>query len=740
MQMSTLNIDSLLKLAGTGSAKAIEDQWMSALDRGDVSPGQVAQWSPVLEELTKRDRQSQAETLAWSTIEALKEKYSPAEALAAAGAFLLKLGESGELRKQVTDLYRNTYSGRPGLDTLISEAGIATGRPPRRALRILDVGLNAEPGSCLIGRHDEVVVRVESVDTDAWQFTISGPDGSETLSALELADRFAVAPPDDVRVLRRFDPERLATLLESDPVHVVIGILKAHGGQLDSDALEHLLCPVPFNQTRWNKWWSGARAALKRSANVRVEGRAPIFLTYVDIGETLEDETLAKFRSLTHAADQLGVIEGYVRECRTRKQTPDEKLLLAMRDRLRQHADREHRSGATIEFTTRLLIAVIDQARGVAQGADDAAKLLADAKDPGGLVQKLEIASLWPMACDFLARAVGAQRAEAMAKLLPVAPQSACDDVARRLVEAGATAEQLESVVQTVLADPVQCFDALAWLWEGSEVAQKLPAPPPITLLTRVIGVLGDVQRRDDIPAKLAKAIQSKGRATLSARKYERFSAVLGTIEPGMAMALRTQIGRLDKLGRVVHEDLLSRIRRAFPELYAKPKLAAWQDDTAIFTTREGKARKEVEINELVNVKMKENAKAIGEAAARGDLSENSEYKFALEERDLLRARLAQMQDELSLAKLIEPDAIPTDEVGIGSRVTLKDQASLRTVAMTFLGPWDTSLERGIYNYRSPLGQSIMGRRVGDTVDLDIGDVKGTYIVDRIESALAEPA
>ncbi|HEY3241778.1 MAG TPA: hypothetical protein VGM03_00375, partial [Phycisphaerae bacterium] len=97
---TTLNLEALLKLAGTGNTRTIEEQWMSALEADNISPVQVAGWSPILEELTKRDRQSQAETLAWSTIEALKEKFPPAEALSAAGAFLLKLGDSAELRRQ----------------------------------------------------------------------------------------------------------------------------------------------------------------------------------------------------------------------------------------------------------------------------------------------------------------------------------------------------------------------------------------------------------------------------------------------------------------------------------------------------------------------------------------------------------------------------------------------------------------------------------------------------------------
>ncbi len=78
-----------------------------------------------------------------------------------------------------------------------------------------------------------------------------------------------------------------------------------------------------------------------------------------------------------------------------------------------------------------------------------------------------------------------------------------------------------------------------------------------------------------------------------------------------------------------------------------KPEIEPWKREDILFATRAGISRKQEEIDHHVNVKMAENARAIGAAAERGDLSENSEYKFALEERDLLRARLAQMNSEI---------------------------------------------------------------------------------------------
>ena len=82
----------------------------------------------------------------------------------------------------------------------------------------------------------------------------------------------------------------LAQMLDEDPVSVVIGILHSRHGRIDSDQLEHLLCPRFVPAGRWGKWWSKARTALKRCHNVIVEGKNPIILTHHAEGLTLEDE------------------------------------------------------------------------------------------------------------------------------------------------------------------------------------------------------------------------------------------------------------------------------------------------------------------------------------------------------------------------------------------------------------------------------------------------------------------
>jgi len=200
-----------------------------------------------------------------------------------------------------------------------------------------------------------------------------------------------------------------------------------------------------------------------------------------------------------------------------------------------------------------------------------------------------------------------------------------------------------------------------------------------------------------------------------------------------VARTFYRQIERAPGLSKAGIHDLMHIVRQLFPNLYEEKRIEPWQDQNALYTTEEGQRKAEAELNHLVNVKMVENAKAIGAAAELGDLSENSEYKFALEERDLLRARVAKLQNELSMARVIRSHHVPRDQVGVGTRVRVKSADGSVEKEMVFLGPWDSDVKQHIYNYLAPMSQRMMGMTVGDVVELSLDDTSRLYRIEWIE-------
>jgi transcription elongation factor GreA len=187
-----------------------------------------------------------------------------------------------------------------------------------------------------------------------------------------------------------------------------------------------------------------------------------------------------------------------------------------------------------------------------------------------------------------------------------------------------------------------------------------------------------------------------------------------------------------------VREAARAVIARRIPELLAGAQRKHWWDeDSHVFVTRAGLARYEAEFQDLANVKIPANAKAIGAAAALGDLSENAEFTAALEERNQLVARADRMKKDLEKARPLEEAPIEADLVGPGTRVELRNESTSAAEHYTILGPWDADLDRGIISYTAPLAKGLLGRRVGETVEVQLpGGARSTYRITKIDVAI----
>jgi transcription elongation factor GreA len=148
-------------------------------------------------------------------------------------------------------------------------------------------------------------------------------------------------------------------------------------------------------------------------------------------------------------------------------------------------------------------------------------------------------------------------------------------------------------------------------------------------------------------------------------------------------------------------------------------KIAApWEDEGVVYTTEAALETRRKEFDNLIHVKLPQNSTAIGDASARGDVSDNAEFTAALEERDRLTERANAMQADLARARPITRAMAHSETVNVGSAVRARRLSSGQVEEMAFLGPWDADTEKGIYYYRAPLAQAFMGRAAGEVVTL----------------------
>lgn len=123
---------------------------------------------------------------------------------------------------------------------------------------------------------------------------------------------------------------------------------------------------------------------------------------------------------------------------------------------------------------------------------------------------------------------------------------------------------------------------------------------------------------------------------------------------------------------------------------------------------------------------------AIEEARAHGDLSENAEYHAAKERQGQVEATIADLEDKLSRAQIIDPTTLSGEKIVFGATVTLLDDDD-KPVRYQIVGPYEADAKAGRISYNSPLGKALIGRKVEDEVEVTVPSGDKFYVVDKIE-------
>jgi transcription elongation factor GreA len=137
-----------------------------------------------------------------------------------------------------------------------------------------------------------------------------------------------------------------------------------------------------------------------------------------------------------------------------------------------------------------------------------------------------------------------------------------------------------------------------------------------------------------------------------------------------------------------------------------------------VILTPEGYDRLVEELEQMRTTRRQEVADRIREAREFGDISENSEYDDAKNEQAMLEARIAQFEERLRAARVIDTSEVSTDVVSLGSQVRLKDLSHGDSVTYTIVGSAESDPTEGRLSNESPVGRAVMGRKKGEEVDV----------------------
>lgn len=147
------------------------------------------------------------------------------------------------------------------------------------------------------------------------------------------------------------------------------------------------------------------------------------------------------------------------------------------------------------------------------------------------------------------------------------------------------------------------------------------------------------------------------------------------------------------------------------------------------YYTKEGLEKLKKELEQLKSVERPKISQQIADARDKGDLSENAEYDAAKEAQGLLEMKISKMEDTLANARVLDSSQVDTSKVMVLSTVTIKNTANNAEMKYTLVSESEADLKSGKISVNSPIGKGLMGKKVGETADIQVPSGKMTFEV-----------
>lgn len=561
--------------------------------------------------------------------------------------------------------------------------------------------------------------QVTSIDTENQEINIRFEGGRKDHFPFTTAvDIFEVLEPGDLRALVLLDPERLEKLIKNEPLEVVSTILRRHHGRCAVPILRNAMAQLGVQGPKFTAWWRKTRKEAEKSEWFEVIGTAT--KAQIRLLDKAADPAESMRRQLERSPS-LHEATSRVREILSGKGVEKEFSDVAME--VLGNLANDDTEPLSSRMAAWMLIREQSGGETPPQLLAVAQRAIEEQRESDGS----QTPALWALfgeltamrdqeRCFSLMQECLGDEWMAEAELnLKYAPTG----MVKPLIDALLAAEQkdiLTAHYKNLLARPMrnpQAFVALAELAEAGEIdLGGATAPQRLHAMLQLAGFL-----KNDV-----------GASSPLARAHKRLISLLGDGSPNLVSKLCRECKQdaLRTAHLLVERGVDVALDRAFthvvaeiaPEIFTAGERPFWEQET-IWTTREGLARRQAELKELLEVKIPANSEAIGKAASFGDLSENSEWEAALEEQRNLTTRASEIEAEVANAGLIEDVTIPEDTVAPGTFIKIREVESGNERKYQIVGPWDADGDHAI-SYRSPFAKGLLGRHTGQSATLNL--------------------
>jgi transcription elongation factor GreA len=563
--------------------------------------------------------------------------------------------------------------------------------------------------------------RIKTVDTVFARFTIDFPGkAGHTMDLSFAADNLKPIPKDHILARKASDIEAVRHLA-AHHLDLIKLVLNSYDGKATADQIQAVLTPDVIRDD-WKKWWETAKREMKKDGHFIVPTKKTEPVVFQAKETSLQDRLLADFRAAKGLKARILVVA--------------EVIKLA--------SDLTDKKAVGAEIITALNADITSHLRtqtAVALEAVFARDELAEATGLQPATVEISAAQIWGQDLKFgpmLELIPAAKHHRALASYKQANPErwqetlrGSLNFVSAKLVKELASllvAEGKLEVLKETLAKLVRQHTASSelLLWFGRERSDAFAD----ILGPEVFRAMLTAMERDQFNEKRSNRLRD-----FILEDQELLNELTATADIEVVKDLTRALQLSPVFDDMDKRSLLARLVKKHPAVQSLVSGEQTKQDSTIQVSWESLERRRLEYQELVQKKIPANSKEIAIARSYGDLRENHEYKAAKETQKIIMRQKEELEAQMMRARGMDFSNAKTDIVNIGTVVVATDPGTNQRETFTILGAWDSDPDQGIISYLTPIGQALLGRKVGDAVEFELHGTKRQLRIESIEAA-----
>ena len=528
-----------------------------------------------------------------------------------------------------------------------------------------------------------------------------------------------VLPAKHLLVRKETDTQKINELIADNPAQLLIETLQAYPNNAATAIEIEIVLAQVLGEEKFKKWWAAAKKLIAKDARIQVPVKKTECYLIRETPVSAEDELVEQFTNTRSARRRILLAEELVDGSDKATSQKDLASVLAGLATSVQESNQ-------LDAAERLYGAAIRDDLAKLVGSETAyepsqASLIANQRDLPEIAEKIPV-HFQSRFLELILATHPIETRDIVFGLLKVSQGKLTTECINFIVEQGYSDDLAATLTRW---QTEQNLRAPVLLWIVKNRHSKKFAKLLNDLITPRL--LSAVFFAIDYEALQAASARRIPLADILSEDTDLIADLLSTADPETARDLANTLMLNQGFEELTKKSLLARFIKIFPKIQSLVAADAESKEEQLLVSRASYDAKRTEYESIVSKEIPENSKAIATAREHGDLKENSEYKMAKQDQQVLMGKKTLLEKDLGRARITDFKEASTEQVSVGSIVTVRAGSGQTTY--TLLGVWDGNPDKNILSYKTPMGAALLGKKVGDTVKVKTGASEDSYAI-----------